>query len=46
MDKMIYLYSRYLSEICHCYADAISKKSPSTIGAVSRCLGQRKAKKK
>lgn len=21
MDKMVYLYSRYLSEICHCYAD-------------------------
>lgn len=21
MDKMTHLYSRYLSEICHCYAD-------------------------
>lgn len=21
MDKMISLYSNYLSEICHCYAD-------------------------
>ena len=21
MDKMVHLYSRYLSEICHCYAD-------------------------
>lgn len=26
MDKMISLYSNYLSEICHCYADANSRK--------------------
>lgn len=21
MDKMVYLYSRYLNEVCHCYAN-------------------------
>lgn len=26
MDKMVSLYSRYLSEICHCYADEIGNR--------------------
>lgn len=45
MDKMISLYSRYLSEICRCYADENGNR-PCDNGAVSRCLGQRKTKKR
>lgn len=33
MDKMVYLYSRYLSEICHCYADENGNR-PCDNGAI------------
>lgn len=37
MDKMISLYSRYLSEICHCYADENGNR-PCDNGAIcDRC---------
>ena len=37
MDKMIYLYSRYLSEICRCYADENGNR-PCDNGAIcDRC---------
>ena len=37
MDEMIYLCSRYLSEICHCYADEIGNY-PCDNGAIcDRC---------
>ena len=37
MDKMVYLYSRYLSEICHCYADENGNR-PCDNGAIcDRC---------
>lgn len=40
MDKMDYLYSRYLSEICHCYADEIGNH-PCDNGAIcDRCNQQ------
>lgn len=40
MDKMVYLYSRYLSEICHCYADENGNR-PCDNGAIcDRCEQQ------
>lgn len=37
MDKMISLYSHYLSEICHCYADENGNR-PCDNGAIcDRC---------
>lgn len=37
MDKMISLYSNYLSEICHCYADENGNR-PCDNGAIcDRC---------
>lgn len=40
MDKMISLYSHYLSEICHCYADENGNR-PCDNGAIcDRCEQQ------
>lgn len=37
MDKMVHLYSRYLNEICHCYADENGNR-PCDNGAIcDRC---------
>lgn len=37
MDKMDYLYNRYLNEICHCYADENGKR-PCDNGVIcDRC---------
>lgn len=40
MDKMVHLYSRYLGEICHCYANENGNR-PCDNGAIcDRCEQQ------
>lgn len=40
MDKMVHLYSRYLNEVCHCYANESGNRLCDNGAICDRCEQQ------